>query len=62
MLFHYNKTKKSLVTSEAKTDELAKHYIRDLGAICVFARWSGEPIRLMIANNVALAIFNTYLF
>ena len=45
----------------AKTDELAKHYIRDFGAIRVFAKQSGGPIMLMIADNAALALFNTYL-
>ena len=46
---------------EAKTDELAKHYIRDFGAIQVFAKQSGGPIMLMIADNAALSLFNTYL-
>lgn len=50
-----------VVTFEAKTDELAKHYIRDFGAIRVFAKQSGGPIMLMIADNAALSLFNTYL-
>ena len=41
--------------------ELAKHYIRDFGAIQVFAKQSGGPIMLMIADNAALSLFNTYL-
>mgnify|MGYP004701786407 CR=1 FL=1 len=53
--------KNGVVTFEAKTDELAKHYIRDFGAIRVFAKQSGGPIMLMIADNAALALFNTYL-
>ena len=53
--------KNGVVTFEAKTDELAKHYIRDFGAIQVFAKQSGGPIMLMIADNAALSLFNTYL-
>lgn len=45
----------------AKTDELAKHYIQDFGAVRVFAKQSGGPIMLMIADNAALSLFNTYL-
>ena len=52
---------KSTTSDEAKTDELAKHYIRDFGAIQVFAKQSGGPIMLMIADNAALSLFNTYL-
>ena len=53
--------KNGVVTFEAKTDELAKHYIRDFGAIRIFAKHSGGPITLMIADNAALSLFNTYL-
>ena len=53
--------KNGVVTFEAKTDELAKHYIRDFGAIRVFAKQSGGPIMLMLADNAALSLFNTYL-
>ena len=53
--------KNGVVTFEAKTDELAKHYIRDFGAIQVFAKQSGGPIMLMIADNAALSLFNPYL-
>ena len=53
--------KNGVVTFEAKTDELAKHYICDFGAIQVFAQQSGGPIMLMIADNAALSLFNTYL-
>ncbi len=53
--------KNGVVTFEAKTDELAKHYIRDFGAIQVFAKQSGRPIMLMIADNAALSLFNPYL-
>ena len=53
--------KNGVVTFEAKTDELARHYIRDFGAIRVFAKQSGGPIMLMIADNAALSLFNTYL-
>ena len=53
--------KNGVVTFEAKTDELARHYIRDFGAIRVFVKQSGGPIMLMIADNAALSIFNTYL-
>ena len=53
--------KNGVVTFEAKTDELAKHYICDFGAIQVFAKQSGGPIMLMIADNAALSLFNTYL-
>lgn len=50
-----------VVTFEAKTDELAKHYIRDFGAIRVFAKQSGGPVMLMVADNAALSLFSTYL-
>ena len=53
--------KNGVVSFEAKTDELAKHYIRDFGAIRVFAKQSGGPIMLMLADNAALSLFNTYL-
>lgn len=53
--------KNGVVTFEAKTDELAKHYVRDFGAIRVFSKQSGGPIMLMIADNAALNLFNTYL-
>ena len=53
--------KNGVVTFEAKTDELAQHYINDFGAIRVFSKQSGGPIMLMIADNAALTIFNTYL-
>lgn len=53
--------KNGVVTFEAKTDELAKHYIRDFGAVRVFAKQLGGPIMLMIADNAALSLFNTYL-
>ena len=53
--------KNGVVTFEAKTDELAKHYIQDFGAIRVFSKQSGGPIMLMIADNAALSLFNTYL-
>ncbi|MCG4468507.1 hypothetical protein L0P50_06290 [Lawsonibacter sp. DFI.6.74] len=39
---------KKSIALEAKTDELAKHYIRDFGAIQVFAKQSSGPIMLMI--------------
>ena len=35
--------------------------IQDFGAIQVFAKQSGGPIMLMIADNAALSLFNTYL-
>lgn len=53
--------KNGVVTFEAKTDELAKHYIRDFGAVRIFAQRSGGPILLMIADSAALSLFNTYL-
>lgn len=53
--------KNGVVTFEAKTDELAKHYIRDFGAVRIFSKQSGGPIMLMIADNAALTLFNTYL-
>ena len=53
--------KNGVVTFEAKTDELARHYIRDFGAVQIFSRQSGGPILLMIADNAALSLFNTYL-
>lgn len=53
--------KNGVVTFEAKTDELAKHYIQDFGAIRIFSKQSGGPIMLMIADNAALSLFNTYL-
>ena len=53
--------KNGVVTFEAKTDELARHYISDFGAVCIFSKQSGGPIMLMIADNAALTIFNTYL-
>ena len=60
-LVRYNKTKRNSIAFEAITDELEKHYIRDFGAIQVFAKQSGGSIRLMITNNAALSLFNTYL-
>ena len=36
--------KNGVVTFEAKTDELAKHYIRDFGTIQVFAKQSGGTL------------------
>lgn len=53
--------KNGVVTFEAKTDELARHYINDFGAVRIFSKQSGGPIMLMIADNAALTIFNTYL-
>lgn len=53
--------KNGIVTFEAKTDELARHYIRDFGAIRIFSKQSGGPITLMIADQAALTLFNTYL-
>ena len=53
--------KNGVVTFEAKTDELARHYISDFGAVRIFSKQSGGPIMLMIADNAALTIFNTYL-
>lgn len=53
--------KNGVVTFEAKTDELARHYIQDFGAIRIFSKQSGGPITLMIADQAALSIFNTYL-
>ena len=53
--------KNGVVTFEAKTDELARHYIRDFGAVQIFAKRSGGPALLMIADNAALSLFNTYL-
>ena len=53
--------KNGVVTFEAKTDELARHYIRDFGAIRIFSKQSGGPITLMIADQAALTLFNTYL-
>ena len=37
------------------------HYISDFGAVRIFSKQSGGPIMLMIADNAALTIFNTYL-
>ncbi|MGN0708477.1 MAG: hypothetical protein ACI4JC_10840 [Faecalibacterium sp.] len=54
--------KNGVVTFEAKTDELAKHYINDFGAVRIFAKQSGGPIMLMLADNAALSLFSTYLF
>ena len=42
-------------------NELARHYISDFGAVRIFSKQSGGPIMLMIADNAALTIFNTYL-
>lgn len=53
--------KNGVVTFEAKTDELARHYINDFGAARIFSKQSGGPIMLMIADIAALTIFNTYL-
>lgn len=53
--------KNGVVTFEAKTDELARHYIREFGAVRIFSRYSGGPIMLMIADQAALSLFQTYL-
>ena len=53
--------KNGVVTFEAKTSELARHYIQDFGAIRIFPKYSGGPIMLMIADHAAISIFNTYL-
>ena len=53
--------KNGVVTFEAKTTELARHYIQDFGAIRIFPKYSGGPIMLMIADHAAISIFNTYL-
>ena len=53
--------KNGVVTFEAKTSELARHYIHDFGAIRIFPKYSGGTIMLMIADHAAISIFNTYL-
>ena len=50
-----------LVTFAAKTDELLEHYINDFGAVPITQPMSGGPQLLMIADESAQEIFNTYL-
>ena len=53
--------KNGVVTFEAKTTELARHYIQDFGATRIFPKYAGGPIMLMSADHAAISIFNTYL-
>ena len=46
---------------DAKTDELAKHYAQDLGAIQIPSTSSGGPKRFMLADEAAWALFSNYL-
>jgi hypothetical protein len=54
--------KNGVVTFEAKTDELAKHYIRDFGARPVASLYPDGPKTFMIADQAAKDIFSSYLF
>ena len=54
---HYNGT----VLLDAKTTELAKHYIRDFKAVPVSRADGSGAVTLMIADEAAWDIFKTYL-
>ena len=49
--------KNGVVTFEAKTDELAKHYIRDFGARPVASLYPDGPKTFMIADQAAKDYF-----
>lgn len=49
------------VVFDAKTDELAKHYAQDLGAVQIPSASSGGPKRFMLADEAAWALFSNYL-
>ena len=49
------------VVFDAKTDELAKHYAQDLGAMQIPSASSGGPKRFMLADEAAWALFSNYL-
>ena len=49
------------VVFDAKTDELAAHYVRDFGAKPIPSAFSGGPKRFMLADEDAWALFSKYL-
>ena len=51
-----------VVVFEAKTDELERHYIQDLGARPVASLYPDGPKTFMIADQAAKDIFSSYLF
>ena len=53
--------KNGVVTFEAKTDELAKHYERDFGAKRIPSAFSGGPKWYMLADEDAWNLFSKYL-
>ena len=49
------------VVFDAKTDELAAHYVRDFGAKPIPSAFSGGSKRFMLADEDAWALFSKYL-
>lgn len=49
------------VVFDAKTDALAQHYAKDFGAKRIPSGVSGGPIRFMLADEDAWALFSKYL-
>ena len=49
------------ITFEAKTPELARHYIKDFGAITLPVFDSSMPPRLLVSGEAAKDIFSKYL-
>ncbi len=49
------------VTLDAKTPELAQHYERDFGAVCLPRRESNAAPRYLICDEAAQVIFTDYL-
>ena len=49
------------VVFDAKTDELAQHYVKDFGAKLIPSAASGGPKRFMLADEDARKLFSKYL-
>lgn len=49
------------IVFDAKTDELARHYVKDFGAKQVPSAASGGPKRFMLADEDAWSLFSKYL-
>lgn len=49
------------VVFDAKTTELARHYVKDFGAKRIPSAVSGGPMRFMLADEAAWSLFSKYL-
>lgn len=49
------------IVFDAKTDELAKHYAEDFGAMRIPSITNGVPKRFMLADEAAWQLFSKYL-